>query len=152
MARNAEVELLLEVIEHGFQKQSWHGTNLRGSVRGLTTEEALWRPEPERHNIYELVLHAAYWKYAVRRRISGEKRGSFPIAGSNWFKTTDSLSESEWRKAIALLQDQHRQMVDTIAANPRVALQRKRMVYGIAAHDLYPAGQIQLLKRLQRSA
>ena len=88
----------------------------------------------------------------MRRRISGEKRGSFPIAGSDWFKATESLSESEWRDAVALLQDQHRQLVKTIAANPRVALRRKRMVYGIAAHDLYHAGQIQLLKRLQRSA
>jgi hypothetical protein len=148
--RSAEVDLLLEIIERGYQRQSWHGTNLRGSVRGLEPRVALWRPAPGRHNIYELVLHTAYWKYAVRRRLSGEKRGSFPRKGSNWFRAPGSLSEAEWREAIELLQEQHHQMIEAIEANPRIALQRKRMVYGIAAHDLYHAGQIQLLKRLSR--
>lgn len=149
--RNAELDLLLEIIEHGYQRQSWHGTNLRGSVRGLEPPVALWRPAPGRHNIYELVLHTAYWKYAVKRRITGEKRGSFPLKGSNWFRAPGSLSAAEWREATALLQQEHERMIEAIEANPRVALQRRKMVYGIAAHDLYHAGQIQLLKRLARS-
>ena len=69
--------MLLDLIDQAFDRQSWHGPNLRGSIRGLTHEEALWRPHPDRHNIWEHVLHAAYWKYTVRRRILGEKRGSF---------------------------------------------------------------------------
>lgn len=147
----SDIDLLLEIIEHGFQKVSWHGTNLRGSVRGLKPAQALWRPAPKRHNIYELVLHTAYWKYAVRRRISGEKRGSFPLKGSNWFAAPKSLSDAEWREAVALLQQQHRLMVKAIAARPAEALRRKQIVYGVAAHDLYHAGQIQMLKRLQKS-
>ena len=145
----SEIALLIEVIEHGFQKQSWHGTNLRGSVRGLTVKEALWRPGPKRNNIYELVLHTAYWKYVVRRRITGEKRGSFPLKGSNFFPAPKNLTGAQWRDAVELLVEQHRLMVKTIAAHPAEAMRRKKMVYGIAAHDLYHAGQIQLLKRLQ---
>ncbi|NUQ50463.1 MAG: ATP-binding cassette domain-containing protein, partial [Phycisphaerae bacterium] len=32
----------------------------------------------------EIALHAAYWKYVTRRRLRGDKRGSFPLKGSNW--------------------------------------------------------------------
>lgn len=147
--RNSELDLLIEILERGYQRQSWHGTNLRGSIRGLKPDQAVWRPAANRHNVYELVLHTAYWKYAVRRRLTGEKRGSFPIKGSNWFGTPSPLSLAEWRDAVGLLHQQHGLMMEAIAADPAAALRRKRMVFGIAAHDLYHAGQIQLVKRLQ---
>jgi hypothetical protein len=73
MSISPPIQLLLELIDQSYNKKSWHGTNLRGSIRGLTAREALWRPSSSRHNIWEIVVHCAYWKYAVRRRILGEK-------------------------------------------------------------------------------
>src|SRR5438874_523546 len=81
IAELRELQLLLDGLDEAFDRKSWHGTNLRGSVRGVAVKEALWRPGPGRHNIWELMLHAAYWKYVVRRRITGEKRGSFLLKG-----------------------------------------------------------------------
>ena len=52
------------LLDEAFDRRSWHGTNLRGSIRGLPRSTAAWRPAPDRHNIWELVVHAAYWKYA----------------------------------------------------------------------------------------
>jgi len=63
---------ILALIDEAFDKTSWHGPNLRGSIRGVDAGLAAWRPAPGRHNIWELTLHAAYWKYAVRRRLTGE--------------------------------------------------------------------------------
>jgi hypothetical protein len=82
------IELLLTQIDQAYDHRSWHGTNLRGSIRGLTPEEAVWRPAPRRHNIHELIVHCAYWKYVVSRRLAGGKRGSFALKGSNWFART----------------------------------------------------------------
>ena len=53
----AEVALLLEMIDQAFDHRSWHGTNLKGSIKGVTAREAMWRPGKDRHNIWELVLH-----------------------------------------------------------------------------------------------
>src|SRR5688572_1434902 len=80
-----QVSLLLDLIDQAFDHRAWHGTNLRGSIRGLRVDDVTWRPAPGRHNIWEVVVHAAYWKYIVRRRILSEARGSFPLQGSNWF-------------------------------------------------------------------
>ena len=63
-------DLLVASVEEAFRHRSWHGTNLRGSIRGLTPAEASWRPAAGRHNIWELVVHAAYWKYVVRRKLT----------------------------------------------------------------------------------
>lgn len=151
------IALLLDSLDEAFEKKSWHGTNLRGSLRGLSPREAAWRPGPGRHNVWEIALHAAYWKYAVRRRLTGEKRGSFPLAGSNWFTRPVAVTEAAWRADQAMLLSEHHQLREVVARLRPAVLGRKErgtrfsnaaLIRGVAAHDLYHA-QIQLLKRLR---
>jgi uncharacterized damage-inducible protein DinB len=151
---------LLFFIDTAYDHVSWHGTNLRGSIRGVSPGEAAWRPAPNRHNIHELVVHAAYWKYVARRRLTGEKRGSFPLEGSNWFTRAPQAKAKAWKADIDLLDETHRALRDVVAALGPKDLQKApagskvtnlALVTGIAAHDFYHAGQIQLLKRLMRT-
>jgi hypothetical protein len=153
MARKSngpEIELLLKFIDQAYKKKAWHGPTLRGSLRGVTVEVALWRPSPKHHNIWELAIHSAYWKYAVRRKLTGGLRGSFPKEGSNWFKIGNATGAAEWKRVIALLDEQHRQLREIISSMSFGQVKRLDMIMGIASHDLYHAGQIQLLKRLIR--
>jgi hypothetical protein len=152
------IALLLRLLDQAFEKKSWHGPNLRGSIRGLSAAQAGWRPRPGRHSIADIVVHAAYWKYVVRRRLRGDRRGSFPLQGSNWFRLPDPLPEADWRGYVALLTAEHRTLREAVAATDPARLDaiippgRTRVVdtiLGIAAHDLYHAGQVQVLKRLQ---
>ncbi len=154
------IPLLLSLVDQAFDRPSWHGTNLRGSIRGLAAAQAAWRPGRGRHNIWELVVHAAYWKYAVRRRLTGEARGSFPIRGSNWFVRPERgrPRTTDWTTDVRLLVEMHRSLRAAIAALTPSDLGAPArggtttvgaLVSGIAAHDLYHAGQIQLLKRLR---
>jgi uncharacterized damage-inducible protein DinB len=153
----AELDLLLDLIDQGFDKKAWHGPNLRGCIRRVEIEEAAFRPAPGRHNIWEIVVHAAYWKYIVRRRLLGEKRGSFSLKGSNWFTRPSHDSTNSWKDDVALLDETQRQMRAAIAAMNPADLARTpggskvsnaALISGIAAHDVYHAGQIQILKRL----
>ena len=156
---NPAIASLLAQLDEAFDRRSWHGTNLRGSLRGMSAERASRRPAPGRHNAWEIAVHAAYWKYAAWRRLTGEKRGSFARAGSNWFASPEPPTAAAWRKDVALLAASHRQLRAAVARLSDDDLDRRtpggketigRLVRGIAAHDLYHAGQIQLLKRLVR--
>lgn len=155
-----EIALLLRLLDQGYDKKAWHGPNLRGSLRGLTAPQAVWRPHPDRHSIAEIAVHAAYWKYAVRRRLRGDKRGSFPLKGSNWFSLPAPLDEALWRQYVALLEAEHRALRAAVVDLPHAQLHHTpagskvsnaTLIYGIASHDVYHAGQIQLLKRLNRT-
>jgi DinB superfamily len=157
--RRTEVDRLVEAIERAYDRRSWHGTNLRGSIRGMLPEEAAWRPAPGRHNAWEIVVHAGYWKYAVRRRLVGDRRGSFPLKGSNWFERSDAANTRLWREDLALLDRMHAELCSAVSALSARDLDRAatggttsvfELVAGIAAHDVYHAGQIQLIKRLRR--
>jgi hypothetical protein len=150
--------LLLRILDQAFDAKAWHGTTLRGSVRGLLADEALWRPQPRRHCVWEVVLHTAYWKYATRRHVTGAKRGAFPRPGSNWPRLPRVTSEAAWEADVALLVEQHALLRDAVAGFPAPRLKRRprdglwtfaEQIHGVAAHDVYHAGQIQLLKRLR---
>jgi hypothetical protein len=148
---------LLFLIDTAYDRVSWHGPNLRGSLRGVTPRQAAWRPGANRHNIWELVVHAAYWKYAAWRRLTGARRGSFPLAGSNWLSRPVDQTPRAWRDDLALLDRMHGMLRTAVAEIPAGQLDRpsaqkgvtrRALATGVAAHDLYHAGQIQLLKRL----
>ena len=148
------IEIYLGLLDRSFDKKGWHGPTLRGALRGVTYKEALWRPSPKHHNIWELALHAAYWKYVVRRRLTGENKGSFLIEGSNWFKLPTKPTAQAWKKILEMLRKEHELLKRVISIQSPTRLQgiekKYGMITGIAAHDLYHAGQIQLLKRLIR--
>ena len=154
----SEIAPFLDAMDFAYDRRSWHGTNLRGSLRGVIAKQAAWRPGPDRHSIAELTVHAAYWKYAVLRRLTGQKRGTFTLDGSNWFERPADLSEAAWKADLALLARTHRELRAAVAALPparlRARIERTHTVAwllsGIAAHDLYHAGQIQLLKKLRK--
>lgn len=61
-------------------------------MRGVTAEEALKRPAEGRHNVWELCLHAAYWKYVVRRRLTRDESLEFPRSPSDWPAAADRPS------------------------------------------------------------
>jgi hypothetical protein len=145
-------ELILALLDEAYEKKTWHGPNLKQSMKGITARQAAWRPAPGRHNIWEETLHAAYWKYAVRRRIEGGKRGSFALKGSNFFERPEKggLNESAWNADKKLLEREHRALRATVARIVRKPQAAKllRQLYGVAFHDVYHAGQIRLLRRL----
>jgi hypothetical protein len=140
--------VLLDLLDEAFDKKSWHGPNLRGAIRGVTAKQAAWRPSPDRHNIWELTLHAAYWKYVVRRRLTGEKRGSFVLPGSNFFPRPIEGTEAAWKTDIQILMDEHRKLRRVVLRISSPSRAQAHLIRGIAAHDLYHAGQIRLLRRL----
>ena len=151
-------QLLLEILEQGYQRKTWHGPNLVQSLRGVSARQAAWRPQPGRHNIWEIAVHAAYWKYAVRRRLLGEPRGSFAVKGSNWFRRPTpgqggETGEKAWAADRALLEQEHVNLRAAVAQylKGKPAQRALRMIFGVAFHDVYHAGQIRLLRRLENS-
>ncbi|HVS74318.1 MAG TPA: DinB family protein [Candidatus Acidoferrales bacterium] len=145
--------LLLKILDEAYWKRTWHGPNLRQSLRGVTAKQAAWRPAPGRHNIWELAVHAAYWKYAMRRRLEGGKRGSFALQGSNFFERPGKggSNEAAWRADKGLLEREHVALRGSVKKAIRAgrAARFVRQIFGVAFHDVYHAGQIRLLRRLQ---
>lgn len=140
----------------------WHGgATILGALRGVTPEVASWKPYPDRNSIWGLALHIAYWNYAVRRRITGERRGGFPRSPSNFPAVADSCSPAAWKQDRDLIGECHESLAEAVAAFDASRLDDHAgadtrttyadLITGIVLHDTYHTGQIQMLKRLARS-
>ncbi|UCF20727.1 MAG: DinB family protein [Gemmatimonadota bacterium] len=156
---DARIKEIVTALEPPKGKGLWHGgASPLGSLRGVTAEQAAWKPAPNRHSIWELVLHIAYWKYAVRRRLTGVEKGGFPRAPANWPAVPKKSDSKAWSEDRALLRDEHAQLVETLRSLDPARLDRKPvgggkwtcadLMMGVVLHDTYHTGQIQLLKRL----
>ena len=144
-------QLLLKLLDEAYERKTWHGPNLKQSLRGVNAEQAATRPWPGSHNIWEETLHAAYWKYAVRRQLEGCKRGSFTLKGTNFFARPEKgrLNEVAWAADKKLLGREHRALKTTVVKALKGPQSEKtiRMLFGVAFHDIYHAGQIRLIRR-----
>jgi hypothetical protein len=151
------VQILLRALDTGYDHKSWHGPILKGSLRGLSPEEAAWRPAPRRHNVWEIAVHAAYWKHSVLHRLRPEVR--FPLKGRDWFPRPEGeIGPPAWKADLRILEQVHRDLRAAVAALREADLETippgsktsvRDLVLGAAYHDIYHAGQIQLLKRLR---
>jgi len=157
MARDARISLLLEVYDQSFDRAAWHGTSLGRGLSQMTWKEALRRPRGAHHNIWELVLHIAYWKCVVRRRLTRDPGVEFARSPANWPAVPAKPSAILWKRDVTLLRREHQLLRAVIERFPATQLGRKgwhtrwsnaATIYGIASHDLYHTGQIQLVRAL----
>lgn len=156
---DARISLLVGLVDSNFAGRGWQGATLLGSLRGVSATEATYRPANSLHCIWNYILHAAYWKYAVHRRL-GSGAPDFPRAPANWPALPEPTLRN-LRRDVALLKEQHERLRDTVAAFPPSRLDRvpegarrwtaAQLIYGVAAHDAYHTGQVQMLKRLARA-
>ena len=141
----------------------WHGgPSVAGCLRGVSAKVASWKPYPDRLSIWGLALHIAYWNYAVTRRITDSKKGGFERSPSNFPSVPTRPSEEEWKADRKLVAQTHQQLVEAVAAFDATRLDEAAgdnttttyadLITGIVLHDVYHVGQIQLMKRLAKSA
>ncbi len=152
----------MQLLRHAYDHPTWHGANLREALPGVTLAQALWQPAPERHNIWELVLHCAYWKHVVIRALQGFANAEgFPRRPDN-FPALPEATLTAWEADQVLLEATQHQLLEQIRAFDGARLNEvvgagesktfAELIFGVAYHDVYHAGQIRLLLTLQGAA
>ena len=153
------MELLLWNLQPAPGRRNWHGgPSPVGALRGVTAAQAAWRPTPQRKSIWELALHIAYWKYTVRRHLEQGPQPRFARSPANFPRQPEPADEAAWAADVALLRSEHLRLAEAVRGVSESSLDQippagrrwtyGELVLGIAAHDAYHTGQIQLLKRL----
>jgi uncharacterized damage-inducible protein DinB len=152
---SSESALIADQLRRAFEGDAWHGPALLEQLEDVDARTAAAKLLPEIHSIWELVLHVAAWDAAGCRRLGGE---TVQLTGTANFPVVPKPTDAAWRKAVAEAKRTHDLLVKTVAALPDSRLRErvpgKRydfyfMLHGIAQHELYHAGQIAILKKVQ---
>jgi hypothetical protein len=146
--------LLVNILDDAFNGSGWQGPdNLVNTVEKLTLEQLIHPSPHEGYTIWQIVLHCAYWKWAVLRTLVGEKAGGFPRLPEDFPSLPEERSLEKWREDFQLLLEQHEAVRNVVLEFPESewwevppkvsnAVPHIKRVYGLAAHDVYHTGQI----------
>jgi uncharacterized damage-inducible protein DinB len=151
----SEAACIADQLRRAFDGSAWHGPALLELLKDVDAATAAAKPLAKVHSIWELLLHIAVWDDAGLRRLAGEK---YQPTGLVNFPPAPKPTSVAWRKAVGQTKRTHDTLVKTVAALPDSRLRDRvpgkrydfyHMLHGIAQHELYHAGQIAILKKVQ---
>jgi uncharacterized damage-inducible protein DinB len=152
----SEISFIVDQLKLAFEGEPWHGPALMEVLEGIDAKAALDRPIGKAHCIWELVLHLAGWEQVVAKRLQGQPA---TLSDAQNFGHLDSTTEQSWMSAVAILRQNHAQLINLVSALPESRLSERVpgkdydvrfMLYGAVQHAAYHAGQIAILKRARR--
>jgi uncharacterized damage-inducible protein DinB len=146
----SEAKRIRRQLETAFRGPAWHGPSLMENLAGVTAEVAASKPVANAHSIWEIVSHLAAWQKAVISVMDGSSYVML-TGDADWPPV-----EGKWEDAVAELESSHAAIIERLESAtderlkenlPGVDYSWRVFLWGIAAHSLYHAGQIGLLKR-----
>jgi uncharacterized damage-inducible protein DinB len=146
-------ELLSDELRRALRGEAWHGPSIQELVAPLTAEEAMQRPIPAAHNIWELVVHITSWSNIALRRINGGQVE--PYEGEDWPEVHD-FSDTRWSEAREALTQSYERLSEVVLGMtdaelsvnaPKSTRSIAGMVSGVAQHTAYHGGQIAILRK-----
>lgn len=131
------------------------------ALEGLSAEQAFWRPSPDRHSIWQQVMHMAYWREFFLKELQGPV--AFPsreeLQEHNWPAHPQVADDQAWQSARRRLATSQEQLVAALRALPEERLASPlgpdggqtvaQAIVEYMRHDSYHLGQIMLLRALQ---
>jgi uncharacterized damage-inducible protein DinB len=148
-----EVKFLRDQIKTTFEGDSWHGPNLVRTLAGIDYKQAMERPLGERHTIWELTDHITFWMEEVWKRLKDhgklnpDKKKDWPEMGASEEDWTQSVKRLEAAVNLTLDELTNWRNNDMKQMVPETNFTFKQMLHGVVHHNLYHAGQINLLKK-----
>lgn len=131
-------------------KNFWQAS-LYQQLEGLTAANALYKPAEDRHCIWELVRHMAYWKHwAITYVTSGEQLNA---KVDNWRPLPEIQDEETWQEDVNKLKSLHEEClkISEKIGNELFESPEEKFVFfrQLLYHDCYHTGQIGLLRVMQ---
>ena len=122
------------------------------TLKGIDYGEAAKRSVGERHTIWELTDHITFWMEEVQKSVKDKK--NLDHSGNDWSKM--GATDEDWNQSVNRLEAAVNMLVDDLAIwnnndlevmVPEANFTFKQMLHGILHHNLYHAGQINILRK-----
>ena len=153
----SEVSRIQDQLKRTYEAGAWHGASVQETLAGVTSEMAATKPGSGAHSIWEIVLHMITWMNVPRQRIL-DARVSPTSAEEDWPAARGS-GDDAWKAALERLTEAYRLLQQTLSQLDDSQLDRivegsegtsiYVLLHGVIHHNLYHAGQIAILKKVQ---
>lgn len=150
-------DLLLAQIQASFAGHNTSHPTVLKAVGGLSNAQAVWKPAPGRHSIWQIVEHLRLNRLYWAERLEG--RQLHYIEGDEWPEAAGE-DDAAWHRSITALSEAHERLTQIIGnlseqdllARPMPKVDANLLqilLWEIPTHDAYHSGQIRYLRALQ---
>lgn len=150
----SEVENIVELLNVSYSGTPWHGPSLIANLDGITAAQALEKPIPGGHSIWELVQHITAWINEAIRVFDGEQYAIL-TPEQDW-PAISAQDETAWQAALGILESSHEALVGAVSELQEDKLWELLdgqdftyywLLHGVVQHNVYHAGQIGLIRK-----
>ncbi|MEX2182390.1 MAG: DinB family protein [Gemmatimonadaceae bacterium] len=160
----SEAERSAAALDRVHDGDPWHGPSRAAVLKGVTAAEAAFRPAPDAHSIWAIVLHMRSWTREVTRRARG---GVSALPEDGDWPPPPPPTAAAWRECLQSLDAAHAELAALVRGlsdeelsarvKPRPGesapgISIRGMIRSLGEHDIYHTGQVAMLKRLARNA
>jgi len=154
----SEVKRIISLLKEIYYGPAWHGPAIKDLLKGVTAKKALVKPVKGSHSIWELVLHLTTWTEVAEKRVKGEKVPQV-TSEKDWPSNADR-TEKGWKKALKNLDFHQKKLLQSLEKTKDAKLSEKiqksgsrldTLLYGTINHEMYHAGQVGVLKKLNQN-
>lgn len=141
---------------------SYGGPSLSEAVDDVHVETALFRLDDTGHCIWEITLHAAYWRREVAHALTNGDLSRMDRGPENWPAVPDTTNLAAWsadRDVLRASEEAFIQAMDlfdlerwTNTPTTGGDWTLGQLAIGLLSHDAYHIGQVVLLKKAWRLA
>ena len=157
---NTECNRIAYQLASAINGEAWYGDSVRQILEEVSTEEALARPLPNAHSIWELLVHVEAWCNFAHGAMQGTPIPPWPAMPKelDWPPVSET-SETAWKAAVSSFFANHLRLVEAIKVFRDELLENTvpgrtynfyRLFQSATQHAIYHAGQIALLKKMLR--
>lgn len=149
----SEIENIVELLQIAYNGNPWHGPSLMSNLTGITAEQAVQKPVPNGHCVWELVQHVNAWINEVIKVVDGEQYAVL-AAEQDW--PPIGSGASAWESALAILDSSQEALCGAVAEIKEDTLWELVegqeftwywLLHGVVLHYAYHTGQIGLLRK-----
>ena len=150
----SEIECIVDLLQTGYNGSPWHGPSLMGNLDGITAAQAVQKPIPNGHCVWELVQHVTAWVNVAINTIDGQQYAILPVE-QDW-PAMSGTDEGAWQAAVGILDSSMEALIAAVGEIedeklwdnlPGMEFNMYWLLMGVVQHSAYHAGQIGLLKK-----
>ncbi|MEO8513911.1 MAG: DinB family protein [Ignavibacteria bacterium] len=132
-------------------EKNFRQASLLRQIEGLSMEEALYKPTPGRHGIWQLVRHISYWKHWALTYLNEDVKLS--ANEDNWGPMPEVQTEETWNEEISRLKKLNQDCISSAEklGDELMTSTEEKIVFfrQLIYHDCYHTGQIGFLRAMQ---
>ncbi|WP_078392835.1 DinB family protein [Shouchella patagoniensis] len=149
-------QLISSFLDRRFQKESGF-IPLMEAIKGLTAEQAYWKPSEKGNSIWQIVNHIAFWDSHILNQLKEKSNSQVNVDNDTTFEIPNDITDEEWQKTVAQINNIFQeiqvavsQLDDSCLDEPAFEEDPLKVLLGdLAMHDSYHIGQIVYIRKLQ---